>query len=486
MRRTSRAGTPGSKGPRSSSSPGSPSGTALGPGGSAPFVETPQGILDEVLEQLPAGSVRAGRAGRLGGARAGGIPNYNGWTPWEHRFGLESGRPLASLLGYAETDNPAVSLTVPLATTGGPRSEVWVDLFYGTGRGDSEAEPRGRVPGRPQRIRARAVRVPVDPVGALGNASHVVLNNGGNGASIVSELATVAPGAFPGAVNATVAWLPRNGAGPTEPPVLWVKGDEGPGTAPGRPSRPGRPTRRGGGASSTPMGRMRRRSCSPGDRPRGPRAGLRHGVDLRLRLLHGVAARRFARGLPGPHDRLLRERVSDLVGERREPDGRSRDRQGHRLRGEPLGPPRPAPPDPGAGVAPRAVRGRCSDRVDLPGGGDGGAELGTPGTPGGRASRRRSPRLRSSRSSPNLSRATRRGGRAGPASAPCRSWSTAGRAATRSLPGLRDVTLAVPGLVTATEAGAVGSALVAVPVLVLALFGLPKVRAFVRRPRVRA
>ncbi len=53
-------------------------------------------------------------------------------------------------------------------------------------------------------------------------------------------------------------------------------------------------------------------------------------------------------------------------------------------------------------------------------------------------------------------------------------------------PGLRDVTLAVPGLVTATEAGAVGSALVAVPVLVLALFGLPKVRAFVRRPRVRA
>ena len=69
----------------------------------------------------------------------------------------------------------------------------------------------------------------MDPVGALGNASHVVLNNGGNGASIVSELATVAPGAFPGAVNATVAWLPRNGAGPADPPVLWVKGDEGAG-----------------------------------------------------------------------------------------------------------------------------------------------------------------------------------------------------------------------------------------------------------------
>lgn len=207
--------------------PGSPSGAALGPNDSAPFVETPDGLLDEVFEQLPAGSVVPVEPLAWAAMAQGGLPSFGTWAPWEHRPGLESGRPLASLLGYAETSDRSATLTVPLAHPAPPGTQLWVDLFYGPGEGTLRVGLGAPFPVLLNAYAPRPIGFEWTRVGMLGNATSATLNNDGGGLSMVAAVAAVPPGALAAATNRTDSWLLANGGGPFHPPILWVKGDAG-------------------------------------------------------------------------------------------------------------------------------------------------------------------------------------------------------------------------------------------------------------------
>jgi hypothetical protein len=207
------------------------SGTLAGPNvatnATAPFVETPDGILDTVFSNLPAGSVVPVEPIVWAAIAAGGLPMGDLWQPWEDHYDLEQGRPLAALVGYATTNNGKLPLTVPLPTSGGPRSEVWVDLFYGP----SEGLVQGSIGAAPP-LAINAFASEPDgfhwtPVGPLGNATSVAFSHVAGGWSTIAQVAVVPPNALPAAVNATTSWLASNGGGVTNPPVLWLKGDEG-------------------------------------------------------------------------------------------------------------------------------------------------------------------------------------------------------------------------------------------------------------------
>ncbi|MCI4328745.1 MAG: hypothetical protein L3J86_04090, partial [Thermoplasmata archaeon] len=125
-------------------------GTLSGPNVAAnattPFVETPEGLLDTVFSELPAGSVVPVEPIIWAAISANGLPSGALWNPWEEHYDLENGRPLGALVGYGTTNNGRLPLVVPLPVTGGTRSEVWVDLFYGPSEGIVQASIGGRLP----------------------------------------------------------------------------------------------------------------------------------------------------------------------------------------------------------------------------------------------------------------------------------------------------------------------------------------------------
>ncbi|MCI4357307.1 MAG: hypothetical protein L3K18_09285 [Thermoplasmata archaeon] len=208
---------------------GTLSGNLSASNSSAPYIETPEGILDEEFSQLPAGSVVPTEPIVWAGFGAGGLPPPGHWTPWEQHYDLENGRPLASLLGFGTTNNELLPLTVPLPTVGGPRSEVWADMFYGPSEGSLQADLGSRPPVTINAFAAFPSGFHWTPVALLGNASSAAFWHVGSGWTSISAVAVVPPGALSSALNATGHWLASNGAAVTNPPVLWVKGDAGTG-----------------------------------------------------------------------------------------------------------------------------------------------------------------------------------------------------------------------------------------------------------------
>jgi hypothetical protein len=206
---------------------GTLAGTNVAANTTAPFVETPDGILDTVFSNLPVGSVVPVEPIIWAAIGAGGLPSGSLWDPWEEHYDLEEGRPLAALVGYATTNTGKDPLTVPLPVTGGPRSEVWVNLFYGPSEGIVQASVGGRPPLAINAFASFPAGFHWTPVAPLGNATSVSFTHVASGWSTIAQVAVVPPNAFPAAVNATTSWLQANGAAATNPPVLWVKGDAG-------------------------------------------------------------------------------------------------------------------------------------------------------------------------------------------------------------------------------------------------------------------
>lgn len=206
-------------------------GTVTGPNvvanGSAPYVETPDGLLDVVFSMLPSGAVVPVEPIVWAAIGAGGLPVGAPWNPWEEHYDLENGRPLGAIVGYGTTNKGLTPLTVPLATAGGPRSEVWVDLFYGPSEGVVQASIGGRLPVSINAFASNPAGFHWTPVGLLGNGSSVAFTHEDGGWTTIAAAAVVAPGALPAALNATARWLATNGAGPAQVPILWVKGDQG-------------------------------------------------------------------------------------------------------------------------------------------------------------------------------------------------------------------------------------------------------------------
>ncbi|HKV89662.1 MAG TPA: hypothetical protein VJQ43_00495, partial [Thermoplasmata archaeon] len=196
---------------------------------SAPFVETPEGALDQAFSLLPTGSVVPVEPIVWAGFGASGLPSPGQWTPWEQHYDLENGRPLGSLFGYGTTNNGLGALSVPLPTGGGPRSEVWVDMFYGPSEGSVQADLGSRPPVTLNGFAAFPSGFHWTPVASLGNATSVGFWHVGSGWSAIAAVAVVAPGDLAEAVTGTVSWLGANGGSATNPPVLWVKGDAGAG-----------------------------------------------------------------------------------------------------------------------------------------------------------------------------------------------------------------------------------------------------------------
>jgi hypothetical protein len=207
--------------------PGSPTPGISFSNSTAPFVETPEGALDEVFQQLPVGAVVPVEPIAWSIMDSGTLPTYGLWAPWEQNFGLEDGRPLGSLSGYVTTGNQTVGLPVPLATSGGPTSEVWADLFYGPQEGTLQVDLNGQLPVTVSAYAVEPLGFHWTAVEPLRNSTSATLFNAGGGVSTVAAVAAVAPGAFRTAENATLLWLAGNGAGASDPPVLWIKGDDG-------------------------------------------------------------------------------------------------------------------------------------------------------------------------------------------------------------------------------------------------------------------
>jgi hypothetical protein len=207
--------------------PGTLTGSNVAANSTAPFVETPEGVLDEVFANLPAGSVVPVEPIVWSTIENGGLETTGDWTPWEKHFDLEYGRPLGALVGYGTTNNGLQPLTVPLPTSGGSGAEVWVDLFYGSSEGSVQAQIGSQLPTTLDGYAPFPDGFHWTPVGALGNASSVSFVHVGPGWSTIAEVAVVPPGGLATAVNTTSAWLAANGAGPGQAPILWVKGDEG-------------------------------------------------------------------------------------------------------------------------------------------------------------------------------------------------------------------------------------------------------------------
>ncbi|MCI4333820.1 MAG: hypothetical protein L3K01_08920, partial [Thermoplasmata archaeon] len=206
-------------------------GTLSGPNVAAnattPFVETPEGLLDTVFSELPAGSVVPVEPIIWAAISANGLPSGALWNPWEEHYDLENGRPLGALVGYGTTNNGRLPLVVPLPVTGGTRSEVWVDLFYGPSEGIVQASIGGRLPVSLNAFASNAAGFHWTPVGLLGNASSVAFTHEEGGWTTIAAAAVVPPGGLSRALNATSAWMAANGAGPLQAPILWVKGDQG-------------------------------------------------------------------------------------------------------------------------------------------------------------------------------------------------------------------------------------------------------------------
>jgi hypothetical protein len=208
---------------------GARAGTNSPANATTPFVETPDGILDTVFSELPPGSVVPVEPIVWSEFGAGGLLIPGLWSPWENHLGLENGRPLGALVGYGTSNNGLRPLTVPLPVAGGPRSEVWVDLFYGPSEGSVQASLGSSPPTTLNGFAAVPGGFHWTPVAPLGNRSSVAFTHAGPGWTTIAAVAVVPPNSFSNAVNATEGWLSANGAGPGQPPVLWVKGDAGTG-----------------------------------------------------------------------------------------------------------------------------------------------------------------------------------------------------------------------------------------------------------------
>ncbi|MCI4329403.1 MAG: hypothetical protein L3J80_00860 [Thermoplasmata archaeon] len=206
-------------------------GTLAGPNvaanATAPWVETPEGMLDKVFSELPPGSVVPVEPIIWAAISGGSLPTGALWNPWEEHYDLEYGRPLGTLVGYGTTNNGRLPLTVPMSVTGGPRSEVWVDLFYGPSEGIVQASIGGRLPVSLNAFASNPAGFHWTPVGLLGNASSVAFTHEAGGWTTIAAAAVVPPGGLSSALNATSAWMAANGAGPLQAPILWVKGDQG-------------------------------------------------------------------------------------------------------------------------------------------------------------------------------------------------------------------------------------------------------------------
>ncbi|MCI4326322.1 MAG: hypothetical protein L3K16_01605 [Thermoplasmata archaeon] len=234
--------------------PGTLAGPNAAANSTAPYVETPEGVLDAVFANLPTGSVVPVEPIVWSTIENGGLESPGDWTPWEKHYDLEAGRPLAALVGYGATNNGLQPLTVPLPRTGGAGSEVWVDLFYGSSEGSVQATIGSQPPTTLDGYAPFPDGFHWTRVGALGNASSVSFVHVGAGWSTIAEVAVVPPGGLSTAVNATRAWLASNGAGPGQAPILWVKGDEGLGSGTWTPVATGANDSQGWGSVVNPDG----------------------------------------------------------------------------------------------------------------------------------------------------------------------------------------------------------------------------------------